>query len=115
MLDLQRAIPCLRDVSPFHCFRFKKQIAHVCWQGQLFAGFRYVAARQMSHLANLVPNSAVRIFMSITPTIAYPPNFISVFFAVCFFYAIFAAPSVLHFPCACHVMPSWGGVERWAT
>ena len=69
----------------FLFFRFKKQPVCVCWQGQLFAGFRYVAAKQMSHLANLVPNSAVRIFMSIMPTIAYYPNFISVFFALCFF------------------------------
>ena len=101
--------------SAFLFFRFKKQLVCVCRQGQLYVGFRYVAAKQMSHLANLVPNSAVRIFMSITATIAYPPNFISVFFVLCFFYAIFASPSVLPSPCACHVMPTWGGAERRAT
>lgn len=47
----------------FLFFKFKKQPVRVCWQGQLFAGFRYVAAKQMSYLANLVPNSAACIFM----------------------------------------------------
>ena len=97
--------------SAFLFFRFKKQLVCVCRQGQLYVGFRYVAAKQMSHLANLVPNSAVRIFMSITATIAYPPNFISVFFVLCFFYAIFASPSVLPSPCACRVVLTWGGVR----
>ncbi len=43
--------------------------------------------------------------------IAYHHNFVYIFFAVCFFYAIFAAPCVLHFPCACHVVLTWGGVR----
>gem|GEM_PF-1077127 len=49
--------------SAFLFFRFKKQLVCVCRQGQLCVRLGYVASRQMSHLANLVPNSAVCIFM----------------------------------------------------
>ena len=47
----------------FLFFRFKKQPVCVCRQGQLYVRLGYVAAKQMSHLANLVPNSAACIFM----------------------------------------------------
>lgn len=91
--------------SAFLFFRFKKQLVCVCRQGQLCVRLGYVASRQMSHLANLVPNSAVCIFMYN----CISSQFYFRFLCVMFFLRYLCIAQCAAFPLC---MPCYAYVER---